>query len=81
MAVVTTYRAGTKYVRAAVDVTRFVRKDAVGAGYSWCLRDNRTGRDIKQGACAAADLHEGVRGAADAWRGHAFGYVEWPPHA
>ena len=71
MTIKTTYRAkahtgtGTRFVRATPD------------GYAWCIR-GETGYDVEQGTCDASDIPQHIREAADARRGHAFGYVEWP---
>lgn len=72
----TTYEA-RPHLLAATDTTRFVRRDAAGPGYSWCVRDNRTGYDIRQGTCDADDLPPNVRVAADAWAGFVYGFIEW----
>ena len=57
---------------------RYVRKDATGDGYSWCLTSPRTKFDVAQGRCDADDIPANVRALADARRGLAFSYVDWP---
>ena len=60
------------------ELKRYVRRDAIGDGYSWCEKQTKSRYDRAQGTCAADDLPEAVRIAADAQRGQAFGYVDWP---
>jgi hypothetical protein len=60
------------------ELKRYVRKDAMGAGYSWCEKQTRSRYDYAQGVCTADDLPEAIRTQADAQRGQAFGYVDWP---
>lgn len=57
---------------------RYVRKDATGEGYSWCLTSPRTSFDVAQGRCDADDIPAEIRALADARRGLAFSYVDWP---
>ena len=64
--------------RNQVEGARMVRASIEG-GYAWLIRDALDLRyDIAQGTCAAEDLPDDVRLAADVMRGHAYGYVDWP---
>lgn len=70
--------AATRYTPSA-PVTRYVRRDAIGQGYTWCEQSNLNRRyDLRQGTCDASDLPDAIRAEADAARGQAFGYVLWP---
>lgn len=57
---------------------RYVRRNAVGDGYSWCETDRKSRHDLRQGTATAIDLPEDVRRAADEQRKQYFGYVDWP---
>lgn len=57
---------------------RFVRRNAVGVGYSWCEVDRQSRYDLRQGTANASDLPDDIRKAADDLRQQYFGYVEWP---
>lgn len=57
---------------------RYVRKDAMGDGYSWCMTSERGKYDVAQGICDASDIPADVKSLADARRGQAFSYVIWP---
>lgn len=72
----------TKYQSRKFDPARsyrrYVRKDAMGDGYSWCLTSERGKYDVAQGTCESADIPSDVKRLADARRGEVFGYVIWP---
>jgi hypothetical protein len=78
MTVVTTYETSKPYRYQLGDLKRYVRRDAVRDGYSWCEKQSRDSYDRAQGTCSASDIPERIRAAADAQRGQAFGYVVWP---
>lgn len=58
---------------------RYVRRDPIGDGYTWCEQwAKNKAYDLRQGTCDASDLPDDVRAAADAQRKQYFGSVEWP---
>lgn len=74
--IVTTYQS--RLFEPGQPYKRYVRKDAVGDGYSWCLTSARGKRDVIQGKADADDIDPEIRRLADARRGEVFGYVIWP---
>ena len=75
--IVTTYESKRLQTRRQ-QWRRYVRKDAMGDGYSWCITSWRNKYDVAQGRCEAGDIPADVRALADARRGLAFSYVDWP---
>lgn len=75
--IVTTYES-KRFRNENLAWRRYVRKDATGEGYSWCLTSPWTRFDVAQGTCSADDIDADVRALADARRGLAFSYVDWP---
>lgn len=73
----TTYRSERPERTNDGALKRYVRWDA-HHGYVWCVKQERSRLDLEQGTCAAEDLATDVKAAADAQRGQAFGYVDWP---
>lgn len=59
------------------DLKRYVRWDA-HFGYVWCEKQERARFDYAHGTCDAADVPVEIREKADAQRGRAFSYVNWP---
>lgn len=57
---------------------RYVRKAIDGAGYEYCIKQERSPYDREQGTCDASDLSPALCAAADALRGYVFAYVDWP---
>ena len=63
-------KRGKRYVRASV---------AMDGMYNWCIQSaDKPQHDVAQGICDAEELPPEVKAAADAMRGRAFNYVEWP---
>jgi len=60
------------------ELKRYVRRDSIGDGYSWCEKQTGSPYDRAQGTCDADDIDAAIRAKADAQRGQAFGYVDWP---
>ena len=57
---------------------RYVRRNSWDDGYTWCEKQADSFYDHAQGKCDASDIAPEIREAADAQRGQAFGYVDWP---
>lgn len=60
------------------ELKRYVRRNSWDDGYVWCEKQVGSPYDRAQGTCDASDLTPAIRAAADAQRGQAFGYVDWP---
>jgi hypothetical protein len=60
------------------NTSRYVAKDAVGAGYHWCEQCDKTRFDLAQGTCDADDLPDDVKQAADELKNTWPNYVVWP---
>lgn len=78
MAIVTNYCSEKPLRHQLGELRRYVRRDAIGEYYAWCTKQRFSSYDHSQGSCLGCDLPPKVRAAADAQRGQAFGYVDWP---
>jgi len=73
----TTYRSEKNPSPRDGAMKRYVRCDA-HFGFVWCEKQERSRFDYSQGTCEAADIPPSIRESAEAQRGRAFSYVDWP---
>lgn len=73
----TTYKASANPHPRDGAMKRYVRWDA-HHGYVWCEKPEHSRYDYAQGTCSAEDIAPEIKAAADAQRGRAFSYVDWP---